>query len=509
MSASNEKAAREAKLARRQQAEDEQAKKNRAFKRNAIIVVVVVVLLVAAALVITSDLFYTAFPAVTIGNTSYSAAETDVFYRSAYNSFYSNYSQTIQSLFGSDVDVDSYIQSMVGLDRSTALDEQQYSEDQTWAEYFMEQAQENMKQVTALCDDAAKAGFTLPQEALDEIDSQISSLSLSASLYGYSSLNQFLSLNYGKGVNEKVFRSVLTKMETASHYAEQVEETRTYSAEDLNAYYEEHADELDVIGYYSFLVSSTNSAFDGEADDDAKLAAARAAAEEIASAATLEDYLAAAAEYGTAPTIRYTAGASLTSDTQEWLLSADRKSGDAAAVESSSGAYALWFDSRDNNDYALRSMRHILINAVADEDGNYSDEAIFAAQTRIHEIENEWKEDPTEEHFAELANSYSDDGGSNTNGGLYEDIQKHSMVENIDSFLFNEAKNVGDTTIVEGNNGSYEGWHLVYYVGEGENARDALAKPAMQEADQNAWVESLQEGYTVSTGSGLKYVKVS
>ena len=33
-----------------------------------------------------------------------------------------------------------------------------------------------------------------------------------------------------------------------------------------------------------------------------------------------------------------------------------------------------------------------------------------------------------EDSFAELANQYSDDAGSNTNGGLYEDVYKNQMV---------------------------------------------------------------------------------
>ena len=507
MSASKEK--RDEKLARRQQALDEQTKKTRTFRRNAIIVVAILVIALAVALVINSDLFYTAFPAVTIGNTSYSAAETDVFFRSSYNSFYSTYANYIYSLLGSDADIDSYFKSFTGLDRSVALDEQQYNDDQTWADYFMEQTIENMKQVTALCDAAAAAGFATPQEVVDDVDSSIESLRSSAALYGYSSLDQFLSLNYGKGVSTKILRNMMLKMETASHYSESVNDAREYTEEQTEAYYQEHADELDVISHYYFLVSSSNSAFDELETDEEKVAAAQAAAAEIAEAATLEDFLAACTEYGSEPTLRNTSGESLVTGISEWLLSADRKTGDHTAIDTDTGAYAVWYVDRDDNDYAVRSMRHILIMAEADEDGSYSDDAILAAKERIHEIETEWKEDPTEEHFAELANSYSEDSGSNTTGGLYEDISKHQMVEAIDNFLFNEGAKAGDTTVVEGDNGSYHGWHLVYYVGEGELARTLLAEEPMREAAQTEWLEGLEAGYEAKTGNGLKYVQKS
>ena len=258
MSASKEK--RDEKLARRQQALDEQTKKTRTFRRNAIIVVAILVIALAVALVINSDLFYTAFPAVTIGNTSYSAAETDVFFRSSYNSFYSTYANYIYSLLGSDADIDSYFKSFTGLDRSVALDEQQYNDDQTWADYFMEQTIENMKQVTALCDAAAAAGFATPQEVVDDVDSSIESLRSSAALYGYSSLDQFLSLNYGKGVSTKILRNMMLKMETASHYSESVNDAREYTEEQTEAYYQEHADELDVMGdAYSYYYDKWGS----------------------------------------------------------------------------------------------------------------------------------------------------------------------------------------------------------------------------------------------------------
>ena len=586
MSSANEKNARAAKQARRQQQMDEQERSSRSFKRKAIIVVAVVAVLLAASLVINSNLLQRTLPAVKVGSTSYSAAETDVFYRSTYNSYYSSYSSYIQSLFGSDTDVDSYVQMFTGLDRSVALDQQMYSEDQTWADYMMELTQENMQQVTALCEDASRNGYTLPQETLDSIETELSELEASAKQYGYSSLDQFLTMNYGKGVTADVMRSVMQKMETASGYAAQVDAARSYTDEQKEAYYAAHADELDLISYYSCLISSSNSAFDPEPEESAaeateetgeaeaaesaeaeaapveesaeaeaapaeetageevaeaavyeapasssnlsedgvvvatgtelseeeqaaRLAAARAAAERLSWSADPESFVAACAEYGTTPSLQTTAGENLPSALREWLVSPERWSGEMTSIETDSGAYAVCYMGRDNNDYLLRSMRHILVKTEADENGDYTDEAVALSMEKIRDIQDLWNADPTEEHFAQLAEEYSEDAGSNTNGGLYEDIQKGSMVDSIDSFLFAEGRAVGDTTVVEGSNGSYRGWHLVYYVGEGRNARLALAETPLHDSEQQAWLEDLISGYTLSTGSGLRYVKKS
>lgn len=603
MSSANEKNVRAEKQVRRQQKMDEQEQASRSFRRRAIIVVAVVAVLLAASLAINSNLLQRTLPAVKVGGVSYTAAETDVFYRSTYNSFYSNYSSYIQSIFGSDTDVDSYVKMFTGLDRSVALDQQMYSEDQTWADYMMEMTQDNMKQVTALCEEAQRNGFSLSQEALDDIETEISSLSDSAKQYGYNSIEQFLTVNYGKGVTVDVLRGVMQKMETASQYAARVDDSRVYTDEQLEAYYTEHADELDLISYYSCLLSSSNSAFAPEPEEPAetaeeetaadapaeltetaeapvgettgteataaeapeaevpeaapaeaepaeaeapaeepeteaaapasssdlsagetivstgtemseeeaasRLEAARAAAERLSWSADPESFVAACAAYGSTPSLQTTAGQELPEALRAWLVSPERWSGEMTSIETDSGAYAVCYMGRDNNDYAVRAMRHILVKIEADEDGVYTDEAVAAAMEKIRDIQDMWNEDPTEEHFAQLADEYSEDTGSNTNGGLYEDIQKHSMVDSIDSFLYAEGRAVGDTTVVEGSNGSYRGWHLVYYMGEGRNARAALAEAPLHESEQEAWLEDLLSGYALSTGSGLRYVKVN
>ncbi len=102
MSASLEKKnrseARGAGVSKKQAAADEQALASRRFRRNTILVVAVVAVIAIAAFIINSNLFYTKLTAVTVGDTSYSAAEVDVFYRSTYNNIYSSYEETYGDL---------------------------------------------------------------------------------------------------------------------------------------------------------------------------------------------------------------------------------------------------------------------------------------------------------------------------------------------------------------------------------------------------------------------------
>ena len=164
------------------------------------------------------------------------------------------------------------------------------------------------------------------------------------------------------------------------------------------------------------------------------------------------------------------------------------------------------FLSRDDNHYNTANVRHILIKAEADADGNYTDEAKAAAKARAEEILAEYESgDKTEDSFAALANEYSEDTGSNTNGGLYENIAKGEMVQEFNDFCFDSHK-PGDTGIVYGESGSYAGYHVMYYVGEGELNSTVIAENDLRNADAEAWVEEAEAANPTKDGFGLKFV---
>lgn len=160
------------------------------------------------------------------------------------------------------------------------------------------------------------------------------------------------------------------------------------------------------------------------------------------------------------------------------------------------------------NDYCMTSMRHLLIMAQPDENGEYSDEAILAAHERAEELYEQWSAgDKTEESFAALVNEYSEDGGSNTVGGLYEDIFKGQMVEGIDTWLFEEGRAPGDTAVID-NNGSYVGTHIVYFAGTGELYSRVLSRDDLIQTSMSEWFVSLLTDYTVEEGPAFDNVGV-
>ena len=101
-------------------------------------------------------------------------------------------------------------------------------------------------------------------------------------------------------------------------------------------------------------------------------------------------------------------------------------------------------------------VRHILLMPKAD-----TEESKAVCRQKAEELLEQWKNgEATEESFAQLANEYSEDPGSNTNGGLYEYVYQGDMVDTFDAWCFDESRQYGDYGLVE----TEYGYHLMYFV---------------------------------------------
>lgn len=63
-----------------------------------------------------------------------------------------------------------------------------------------------------------------------------------------------------------------------------------------------------------------------------------------------------------------------------------------------------------------------------------------------------------------MANENSSDPGSNTNGGLYEDVYPGQMVETFNDWCFADGRQPGDYGIVK----TDYGYHIIFFVGAGD-----------------------------------------
>ena len=510
MSASTERklrqAARAAGTDKKMLAAQEAAKQKKKSQIRWTIGTIAVVLLIALIFFLDSGALYTRTTALTIGDKSYSPAEVNYYYANDYHSMVNQYGSYI-SLFGLDTS-----SGLSGLKKQSCP----MLEDGTWRDYFLQSAQENMKQVQALVDYANSNGISLSEEEIASVDASVDELSDYAKTAGYSSADNLLAANYGNGVTTAIVRQATLDSTLASKAYSEVYNGLSYTPEELEAAYQAFNGEEDLFDFVIYNIAAPVEEGEEAPSDIAKVEAhadADAVYMAYADGADIEDLqerfaVAVDSQFeGETPTVRSGVhGSSLSAVYKEWLMDAGRQAGDAAVFDDDSGSWVVLFLSRSDNHYATANIRHILVKAEASEDGSYSDEAKAAAKARAEEILAEFEAgDKSEESFATLATLYSEDEGSVSNGGLYENVYKGQMVEEFDAFLFGGHK-PGDTGIVYGESSSYAGYHVMYYVGEGEQYSDMLAEDSLRSADIESWMEETLAPYEVTLGSALRRV---
>ncbi|MBQ3252783.1 MAG: peptidylprolyl isomerase [Oscillospiraceae bacterium] len=117
---------------------------------------------------------------------------------------------------------------------------------------------------------------------------------------------------------------------------------------------------------------------------------------------------------------------------------------------------------------AIVNVRHILVcpeGGTTNEETKevtYSKAEWEACLKKAEAIYNEWKNgEATEESFATLATQKSEDGGSNTNGGLYTGITKDTnFVEPFLNWCMDASREVGNTGIVK----TDYGYHIMFFA---------------------------------------------
>jgi len=464
----------------REMAELEAAAKKKKANTKYAIIAVVIVLLIAVVLFMNSNLFVTTLPALTVNDTSYPVADVNYYYCSSYMTFVNNYGDYV-SIF---------------LDPNTPLEDQACTiteEEQTWADYFQQAAIDNLVQVTAFHDAAVAAGYQLTEEDYATIEELKTTYENEAVLSGYD-LDAFMVMNFGEGNNWKNVEKLVKRELRVNSYLNDQYNSFTYTEEQLDAYYEEHAADYDTVEYAYTFISGTA---DEEAglDEEAAMAEAADKAQQILDSWNEGDLDAfKAAALGITAQEAQESVTSISGIVNQFAQ--EPEAGKAFAAESTGGWYVIFVKDVYDCVYPTVDVRHILVKAVdEDADGTYSDAEKQAAYHRVGEIRNEWQAGAAdEEDFMRLVALYSEDGGSNTNGGLYEQVYKGYMVEEFDAFCF-AGHEVGDYDIVYGESTSYAGYHLIYFAGENELYSRLLAESALLSADYTALTDELAAPY--------------
>lgn len=402
-------------------------------------------------------------------------------------------------------------------------------------------ALDSLQSTAALAAAAEADGFTLSEEAAASVDETIASIK-SYATQNNMSFSSYIRNAYGPYMTEGLLRECLTRDTLAQEYYNSHSDSLNYDESEIQAYYEEHADELDTFTYSAVFIDGTvesttdddgNTVEPTEEETAAAMADAQAAADQMIQ--DLEaggdfDTLAAAAEAagqeetsGDAETTDDTEAAEPTSyettalgsslssnlnsstDCVDWLTDTARQSGDLTTIEvADSGYWVLRFQERyrDEASWGDVNVRHILVKAEVAEGANApTDEAIQAAQEEAQSLLDQFNAgEQTAEAFAALAEEYSDDSGSNTNGGLYEHVTRSTNF--FTAFLnwcFEDGRQVGDTGLVENTQSGQQGWHVMYLDAQNELLWHYTADNALRNADLTTWTDELQTTYPVTT----------
>ena len=515
MSASNKKKLRNAaqaeKLTERQAAAQKEAKKLKIYTA-VFIIVTVILLAVALSIGVSQIIDKTGIRqrnsvAMTVGDEEITSPEMSFFYVDAVSNFYSSNSDYI-----------SYF-----LDPSTPLNQQMYSydNDTTWADYFLSIAQSNAELAYTYCAAAESEGHTLTEDEKQQLYDYAVQLEQFAVENGAPDLETFLKATYGELATVEGFNAYQEKLALANSYRLAYANSLNYDDAAIEAAVAADPDKYSSFTYHSYLISTSRFLTGGTVNDDGTttytdeekataLAEAEAAAKTLVESApdSPEAFDAAIAAL---PINAENASAKSTENTDvlytsidaaraAWLAQ-DHSAGDVAyipyettanGVTTVNGYYVLYYVSRNDNDFALPNVRHILISA---EDGIEKAESIL----------DEWKNGAASvEAFEALALKHSTDTGSAQNGGLIEDILPGQMVQSFNDWCFAEHQ-IGDTDIIE----SEYGFHIMYFDGYSDNIYlDLLVSEDLFNTEMQRWYDDLHAKYPVTIGTS-KYLPMN
>ena len=543
MSASSKKKLRKElasqQLTEKQRTEQKEAKKLKVYTIAFIAVIALVVVsalgIVISRQVTTSGVVERNTQAVKIGDHTLSSAELSYYYVDLINSTYSSWRQSYGDY------TTAYLQLLAGLDLTKPLSGQIQDPESntTWADYFVNAAIENARNTYAVYDAAVADGYTLTEDDQKQVDAAISTMTMYATYYRFSSLESYLKSMYGYGSTEESFRAYCEVTTLASSYQAAHSNSLTYDDAAIRAFDAEHAREFSSYSYASYYLPSSNYLTGGTTGEDntvtytpeqraAAAEEAKRVAESLIAGETRLDFDKAIGRLDTgsdtAPKATESENvlySSVNTLLQEWVTDPSRQEGDMTVIPSEStstaedgtetttvnGYYAVYFVGCRDNTMSLANVRHLLVKFEGGTTENgattYSDEEKAAAKAEAEELLAQWQAgDATEESFAALVTEKTDDTASASTGGLYENITPDSnYVENFLNWCMEDHK-AGDTGIVE----SSYGYHIMYYVGDSaRNYRDTMIESRLLSDEMTAWFEGITEAveYTVLNTSKL------
>lgn len=394
-----------------------------------------------------------------------SVAETNYHYFQVLSSYY-NY-----GIIGSDVDLDTVYDQTTG---------------KTYRMLLLDSAANELMNSTIVNQEAERMGYLPHSGASRYADLSIESVTQTATLYGFSSVQQYLQALYGKGMSPRVLRSCLERQCLTQEYENYVRQFLfTVSEEELNAAYDANptvyqrvdfdyyffAGEMDEEGNYDIdeAVDNANDVIDAATDADSFAAAVvNIIGEETAELAGFtEDNNPTHAEGYTSSSCD-----TIAEGMSEFLFDDARTEGDTIVIETEQGAYAVRFDNRHINDELTATYRTLTLYNDAARQADATPESIAAGLTETMNEANAIVAAPMDSlAFADAVKTNSDvvseiitagynDGTAASRFESTEDSPLSDREISLGTWLFDSARVQGDTLVLASDDSSYV---TIYY----------------------------------------------
>lgn len=395
----------------------------------------------------------------------------------------------------------SYL-SYYGLDTTKSLKNQTYSDNQTWFEYFISQAQKNLNEVLILAQQAKNEGITLTDNDKKQIDDFFVSLK-DAAKEADTDYEDYMALAYGKGVKEEDVRKGLElSLLSTRYYTEKIDSVK-YTDKDLTDYFNKNKNDFLFVDFktYTFNPNATEGMTDKQKQEEydkvnklAERLSKATSAKEFDSILTtiLKEKDTSDANIKTA--INDSVSEKNTYDesfaVSKWAFDEGAKVGETYVYKNSNSRTVYLLTKAPYRDESeSRSVRHILISKDSyekDEDAKKKAEEVLAEYN---------KGDKTAEAFGKLADKYTEDPGSKTTGGLYSNFTKGEMVKEFEEWSFDKKRKEGDTEIVK----TDYGYHIMYFVGEGKAKWQTSVEATIKDNNYTKMFEDLEKKIKVTS----------
>ena len=443
--------------------------------------------------------------AMTVGEEEISVTELNQYYHTTRNGFVNQYYDVL-AMYGYDLTAGTF-------DNSYSL----FDSTMTWKQYFMEEAKAAVQEVSLLAQEAKKAGYVMTEDDHAQFQVYMDSLKDAAESQDMS-VSKYVKLLYGTGTKVSDVEEYYTERVYAAGYYKTVLEGFGIDDAAVEAYYNEHKEDYDVVEYYAYDVkydtytysadSTEAGAPKSEDEATAMTEASKQAAEKDAQALlnklaadgsnfdeTVQSYEGSETFAGHKEVTIANASSAL----QTWLKEEGRKAGDKAVVaDETNKAYTIivYLGSHQSEEYTV-AVRHTLLTteAVSSTASDAEAQEIEARNAQVKAdvdaLYQEWVNGgATEEAFIQMAKDNSEDSNASS-GGLYTGVYMGQMVESFQNWCFDEARQPGDHGIVE----TEYGYHIMYFV-ENEGLKYLSdIKDTLQSQKYNEYLTGLTEVY--------------